>query len=326
MRHSAVTCSSTVVILAMIGLGFGASQARADWFWANPKPNGNGLFGVCECNGVRVAVGEAGTIYTSDDHGTSWTSTTYTLGQWEGILNAVGWGEPAGGPLFVAAHDDGTTWTPQLAPVGEIGVYLRDVASNGEVAITTSNYGSSHSWAVSHDGWSWDFHDDADGVSPAPASGLVWGSGGGGRFVAVGSGGRITTSPDGVAWTEQVPASGSSLYAVCWSGGEFVAVGSGGSVRVSPDGISWMDEDPGTTNRLFGVACSAGTWVAVGDQVIATRAAGVWTTEARSETLRAAVLNGSFAAVGFDSMVLHEALFADFFEDGGTWAWTGAVP
>jgi len=44
-----------------------------------------------------------------------------------------------------------------------------------------------------------------------------------------------------------------------------VAVGDGGTILTSPDGVSWTERDSGTSNWLWGVTYGNGTFVAVGD-------------------------------------------------------------
>jgi hypothetical protein len=56
---------------------------------------------------------------------------------------------------------------------------------------------------------------------------------GNGLFVAVGTGGTILTSPDGVNWTVQA-SGGNHLHSVTYGNGTFVAVGEGGTILTSP--------------------------------------------------------------------------------------------
>lgn len=73
-------------------------------------------------------------------------------------------------------------------------------------------------------------------------------------FVAVGDGGALFHSPDGIDWTEQTPPSYSFNYnAVTWAGSQFVAVGNDGIVIYSPDGASWDSWSAGVASRLYDV-------------------------------------------------------------------------
>ncbi|MBL9202110.1 MAG: hypothetical protein JNL39_16480, partial [Opitutaceae bacterium] len=61
-----------------------------------------------------------------------------------------------------------------------------------------------------------------------------------GEFVAVGDGGTILTSPDGVVWTKRQSGTVKSLRAVVWGSDSYIAVGDGGTVLQSPDGVTWF--------------------------------------------------------------------------------------
>ncbi len=51
--------------------------------------------------------------------------------------------------------------------------------------------------------------------------------------MAVGGGGTILTSPDGVTWTRRASGTTQHLHAVTYGNGLFVAVGSWGTVLLS---------------------------------------------------------------------------------------------
>jgi hypothetical protein len=57
---------------------------------------------------------------------------------------------------------------------------------------------------------------------------------GNGTFVAVGKGGTILTSPDGVNWTAQTSGMRSWLSSVTYGNGLFVAVGLVDTILTSP--------------------------------------------------------------------------------------------
>jgi hypothetical protein len=140
---------------------------------------------------------------------------------------------------------------------------------------------------------------------------------GNGLFVAVGLGGIILTSPDGVSWTGQTSGTGYSLSGVAYGNGLFVAVGYGGTILTSPDGETWTRRTSGTSNGLFGVTYENGTFVAVGDRgTILTSPDGVnWTarTSGTSNWLSGVTYgNGLFVAVGYGGTILTSP-------DGVTW-------
>lgn len=119
------------------------------------------------------------------------------------------------------------------------------------------------------------------------------------QFVAVGLGGIVETSPDGVTWTNRGTAfgaqlSGSNLRGVVWQNNRFLAVGVNGgtpicaagaacddyilapqdSVLSSTDGINWTSSVSTsslagipTNSELNGIVWTGSQFVAIGDQV-----------------------------------------------------------
>ena len=119
------------------------------------------------------------------------------------------------------------------------------------------------------------------------------------QFVAVGMGGIVETSPDGVTWTNRgsaftAPLSAASLRGIVWAGNRFLAVGANGgepaclgtnvcapystipqdSVLSSSDGISWTNSISDASaasipnnSELSSIAWSGSGFVAVGDQL-----------------------------------------------------------
>jgi photosystem II stability/assembly factor-like uncharacterized protein len=82
-------------------------------------------------------------------------------------------------------------------------------------------------------------------------------------FVAVGAGGTVVTSPDGVNWTSRGPV-GSTLLTGVSFGSQFAAVGNNGSVFTSADGITWQAAPSGTTSNLSAVAFGNFRFLAAG--------------------------------------------------------------
>jgi hypothetical protein len=84
------------------------------------------------------------------------------------------------------------------------------------------------------------------------------------RLVAVGQDGVVSTSPDGLSWTEGSAGTDRALFSVAWSGSRFVAVGERGVRAESPDGVAWTLRDSGTENDLYGVRFAGGILFALG--------------------------------------------------------------
>lgn len=160
-------------------------------------------------------------------------------------------------------------------------------------------------------------------------NGVAWS---GTQFVAVGEGGTVLTSPDGVTWTSRSSGTANSLLGVAWSGVKFVAVGgNSGTVLTSSDGITWTKQDlsgisfGGQPWILSSVAWSGTQFAAVGSttgfsssEVILTSSDGItWTARPyvaiSHADLRAVAWSGiRFVAVGGSGEILSST-------DGITW-------
>lgn len=125
-------------------------------------------------------------------------------------------------------------------------------------------------------------------------TGILWNAS---RLVAVGTGGRIQTSHDGVAWTSQSSGTTHDLASMLWTGdlwsgdaGRFVVVGEGGVILTSSDGLVWTPQISGTAQRLRKVIWTgptSGRFVAVGDSgIIVTSSDGFTWTPRASGTAR----------------------------------------
>jgi hypothetical protein len=159
-------------------------------------------------------------------------------------------------------------------------------------------------------------------------NGVAWS---GSQFVAVGEGGTVLTSADGVTWTSRSSGTADSLRSVAWSGAKFVAVGgNSGTALTSSDGITWTKQDlsgisfSGLPWILSSVAWSGTQFAAVGStigfsssEVILTSSDGVtWTARPFAPShadLRAVASSGTrFVAVGGSGEILSST-------DGITW-------
>ena len=128
----------------------------------------------------------------------------------------------------------------------------------------------------------------------------------GAQFVAVGSGGIVETSPDGVTWTNRgsamsLPMSMAYLRAIVWQNGKYFAVGRNGGgpncavgqacpqivtgvadvILTSTDGANWSSSigsnssfTPPFGSELTGIQWTGTQFVAVGDALTGTTADG----------------------------------------------------
>jgi hypothetical protein len=108
---------------------------------------------------------------------------------------------------------------------------------------------------------------------------------GGNTFAAVGDNGIILTSPDGVTWETQSSNTSLDLRGIAYGGENFAAVGVEGVILSSSDGITWESQSAGTTNDLLGITYGSGKFTAVGDSgTILTGSDGISWTNRSSGT------------------------------------------
>jgi hypothetical protein len=114
-------------------------------------------------------------------------------------------------------------------------------------------------------------------------------------YVAVGSGGTIQTSPDGITWTARTSnAGGNVLVKVAFGNGVWVAVGYNGTLVSSSDGTTWTARTSNSGgNDIYDVTYANSLWVAVGSGGGTTNTGGIiystdgttWTRKSQSVTI-----------------------------------------
>ena len=142
-------------------------------------------------------------------------------------------------------------------------------------------------------------------------SGVCYGNG---KFVAVGAGGKIAYSSDGINWTAANSPTTETLSEVCYGNGKYVAAGANGKVIFSADGVNWTlvsNSELGTYN--FGGICYGNGWyVVVGNsgKIIYSQDLRQWTTVPDS-TFGSAIINsvcygnGNYVAVGLNGTIAY---------------------
>ncbi len=163
----------------------------------------------------------------------------------------------------------------------------------------------------------------------SPTSQNLWAACyGAGQFAAVGEGGTILTSGDGMAWTKR--PSGLSLWLVSVGFGNdlFVTVGDQGTILTSRDGALWTGRTSGTTARINGIAYGGGRWIAVAEsgELLTSTDGSAWSKlSPSSDRLRGITYAyGEFVITGdnglmrvtidatdYDSRLLPERLFVE---------------
>ncbi|MCU6794338.1 cadherin-like beta sandwich domain-containing protein [Paenibacillus sp. WQ 127069] len=238
---------------------------------------------------------------------TSQTSNATITGQLQNV--AFGGGkwlavDPVSSEIVSSA--DGITWVKQAVPfIPNDAVYTGTqwVAVGSNAAnIMTSPTGNSGTWIQQASGTVNDLYAVAYSGS---------------RIVAVGKGGVITTSTDGISWSSQTKGS-QDLNRVLYGGGKFIAAGSAGTIYSSSDGITWTLQTSGTTNDLWGGAYGSSLFIAVGSSgtLLTSPDGATWTSRAvpngSAGINGAAYGTGKFVAAGDNGKIISSS-------DGVTW-------
>ncbi len=93
------------------------------------------------------------------------------------------------------------------------------------------------------------YRDDSDNIYTVAFRDVEYGNG---LFVAVGVGGIIQTSDDGINWIRSILYTGVSQFLdITFGNNLFVAVGSRGEIFTSPDGFNWTKRDTGAYPGWF---------------------------------------------------------------------------
>ena len=98
------------------------SASQGGWFWQNPLPTGNGLWGVSFTDANNgTAVGDAGTVLRTTDGGQNWIIQTSGAITWLGRVSftdanngrAVGYDDFTNLGIILGTTDGGQHWINQ---------------------------------------------------------------------------------------------------------------------------------------------------------------------------------------------------------------------
>jgi len=286
------------------------------------------LFVVEWTGSAFVAMGQFGHTLVSPD-GTAWSHHSvdaYIIHGlcWDGsYLVAVG----KGGEIFrtaEAAPTEEGDWTRIFA--SDATKFIHDMAT-GEVS------GESLTVAVGDGGQVLESDDEFNTTTSRKVSyqnlnGIAATGMTDKRFIVVGSGGAVLTSPDSVTWTSQTSGTTQTLWAIDWFTPFFgdptpahaIAVGSHGTILTSENGVDWTSRTSNTTELLREVAVGSirtGKPPVVTRRVVAVGNSGTilyssngttWHTVADPDVAgriySVAALRFGFVAVGANGMVL----------------------
>lgn len=228
MRGGSAYGERGLLIDVSVGTGGGAAHR------VNKLPGSAGSFTAgTHGNGRFVLVGTEGAAVSTD--GRQWTARPSGLALQDlvfqgAVFRAVAFGNgrfvAVGDQGRVGVSNDGLTW--QTLQAGPANRTLRAVAfGNGRFAAA----GDQGVVLVSSDGLNWT---DKSVGGTRQVTALAWSDG---RFVGAGTG--YLHSPDnGDTWTTG-GMSGSPYHGMAAGAGRFVAVGDGGSISVTTNGVNW---------------------------------------------------------------------------------------
>lgn len=293
-----VANNSTSGYVAVGSYGTVLSSADSATWTSRTSGTTEDLNQVVYADSLWVAVGKNGTILTSADMATWTAQTSGTTAN----LASVAWD----GEHFVAVSSnthivlisaDGATW---VDTVGSAPGPVADLISNGTddfpIGVTESagvgayNTGLSPYYSFTYGEW-------PDLATQSSAAGVAYGNS---FFVAVGAGGVIATSTNGVSWETQTSGTAADLWGVCWdaTNSKWIAVGEG-VILSSADAITWSDDSAAipatlTTPIFYRVRyiSETTTVVAVGEDTTLSLPVTISSTDASAWT-QALCRNGS---------------------------------
>lgn len=139
-----------------------------------------------------------------------------------------------------------------------------------------------------------------------------------GRYLALGNGGALFSSPSGEGnWTAATSGVTANLNGIVAGGATAVIVGDAGTILSSDDAVTWTARTSGVSTRLNSVAVGAAVFVAVGDDGVIVRSTNgtTWepsTSGTTEDLLSVTTLGAALVALGTNGTLLTSA-------DGITW-------
>ncbi|WP_217594982.1 choice-of-anchor Q domain-containing protein, partial [Cohnella sp. GbtcB17] len=213
------------------------------------------VFGATYGNGTYVIYSQSGgSVFTSTDAST-WTEASLPSGaSWYGLTYGNGAYILVGNNGYIMRSTDGTNWTPVDPNVNQAiynnGLYIAVGYHNATSGIIMS----------STDGMTWINRLTASSV-------LISVAYGNNLYAAVGTGGKIYTSADGIGWTAvKTTNTSNNLTGIRYVNGKFMAVGVNGTLLVSNDGTTWTAPgSTGLTGNLTSIAYGNGKYLISGN-------------------------------------------------------------
>lgn len=290
-------------------------------------PGGSGAAPASAISRIAGATWVAGPANSSGSHdlhsvtyGSSVTTTTLTSTIYVTATTTTTTYVAAGLGGAMYSSPDGATWSA-------INYATSNNLNGASYFGTYKLVGDSGVVLVSSDAISWT-------AQPTPTTKNLYAiaSNGINLNVAVGAGGTIITSPDGVTWSLAAnSATSSDLYAVTYSAynsGTWVAVGAGGTIVESTDGLTWHSVASNTVADLRGVAYGASTSAVGATTLVAVGDSGTLLSSTDGSNWVAQVLHGVTAlnAVIYGNQFVTVGSGGNIFISTDGLAWTLTPP
>lgn len=223
------------------------------------------LNGVAYGGGKYIVVGNGGNVYNSLNL-TGWNNVNNSGSD----LRAAGYSGfnfmAVGNSGTILSSDDGNSWTDE-SPADAGTVTFKGVAYGSQwLAIGTDSSGKAMIYSKSGETWNalelWEGQIlDENGAVVSSLTGLNDIIHDGFRYIAVGDGGTLITSTDGIQWQKLNTGTINNLNAVDWGDitddtNHYIIVGAGGTILTwtGASGEAWLLEPSGISDAINTVA------------------------------------------------------------------------
>lgn len=266
MRGIAVNTDGLWVVAGPAGAVYRSSDYGSSWLSVVPSTGqmygmayGEGLFAVSQDAGDNLLTSADGVTWTNrisasrDHHQIAYNDGYFVLGSGVAGGNGIAYGSLSG-TSWVQSPDAG-------ANSKQCGIYVsslnRTFAGGPQNAYFNGVPTSISAWTGTPTGLSGTIYD----VAWSPTLGVA---------VTAGSTG-LDSSTNLTSWTS---VSTGNFFKVAWCTDKFVAVGAGGSIKTSPDGVTWTSRTSGTSSDLYGVSEHNGVLLVTGNAGTVLRSSG----------------------------------------------------
>ena len=265
-----------------------------------------GYNSVCYGNNLFVAVNMTDRIATSPD-GITWTQRT-SSGTQKALKDIT-----FGNDLFVAVGVGGVILT------SSDGITWNRIENSGYLGCIT--YGNNR-FIVFREGYTEDILTSSDGINwTSESSGfreVFYDVCYNNQFVAVGAGGFVITSLDGITWIKEYGDTDKQLNSVIYAKDLFITVGANQVSLVSPDGITWTKNNGIAGPFYYSVVFGNNIFVKVGQggNINLSTNGLTWSyvSSPTENNLKGVIYNNKFIAVGEGGVILTS--------ENGTSSWT----